>query len=653
MSEYTQDQRLISISTPLAKDELLLSSFEGIEAISGLFEFQVEVLSRSDNIDPHDLIGKTVTIQVNNDVKRVFHGYVSQFVFGETRPKGLRAYHLTVVPWLWFLSKTHSNRIFQEKTTREIVSTVFNDLGFNDFEFIAEGNGKTREYCVQFNESDLNFVSRLLEEEGIAYYFVHKEGSHTMKIVDDNSAFVDCEETDLTYSVGTELDAKINHWEHLHEFRKGVWTLNDYDFKEPSKMQLKSTTSISEFANAGQYEHYQYSHYHDFAGLQNLTKKRIEAEETPMNTVQAAGGCCSFHAGGKFKLAVHPIKSEQGKYVITSIRHRAFDSSYVSGQDGGADYGNDFTCIPDGTPYRPALRHAKPLIQGPQSALVVGPSGEEIYIDDLGRIKVQFHWDREGNKNEKSSCFIRVMQPWAGHEWGTSFIPRIGMEVVVNFYNGDPDRPIITGSVYNGNNAPPFSSKNQSGIRTRSTKQGSRSNCNELRFDDSKGSEQVFIHAEKNMDTEVENDATLSVDHDRTKTVGNDETYSVGNNRSKSIGKNQNENIGENKSTDVGKNYSENIGAEKSITVGKNHSESIADNMTVDIGKSLSVTVGKDSVQDVGKKLTINAGDQITLKTGSASLTMKKNGDITLKGKNINIKGSGNIVIKGSKVSTN
>jgi type VI secretion system secreted protein VgrG len=283
-------------------------------------------------------------------------------------------------------------------------------------------------------------------------------------------------------------------------------------------------------------------------------------------------------------------------------------------------------------------------MNGPQSAVVVGPSGEEIYIDELGRIKVQFFWDREGKNNETSSCFIRVMQPWAGSGWGTSFIPRIGMEVIVNFMDGDPDRPIVTGSVYNGDNAIPFGSKTQSGIRTRSTKSGTASNCNELRFDDLKGSEQVFIHAEKNMDTEVENNETLTVDNDRTKTVKHDENSTIENDRNKTVNNNQTETIAKNKTIDV----------------GVNHTESIKKNMTINVDGDLKESVKGQYLEDVtkdyglnAKSITMNADDQITLKTGSAKIVMKKNGDITISGKNINIKGSGNVTIKGSKVSTN
>ncbi|RDH83863.1 MAG: type VI secretion system tip protein VgrG [endosymbiont of Galathealinum brachiosum] len=645
MSDLTQDSRLISISSPLPKDELLLTSFEGTEYISDLFEFHIEVLSSNHSLKPDQLIGKTVDITIQNDQKRTFNGFISRFTYGEIKSDNLRVYHLTMVPWLWFLSKTNNHRIFQEMSTKDIISQIFRDLGFNDFDYKAAGSSEPREYCVQHNESDLNFISRLLEEDGVSYFFEQKNGKHVMQIVDAANAHQVCAETDLTYSKGNQPNTQLTRWEHVYEFKKGSWSLDDYDFKSPQKNQFQTTASTSKFANVAQYEHYEYTPYHNFAGLKDLTKKRIEAEEAPLNVIEASSDCSSFYAGGKFKLSKHAVKEEQGTYVITAVRHRAYDNSYLAGNESQSEYGNDLTCIPEKVHFRPPLIHLKPTMRGPQSAVVVGPSGEEIYVDELGRIKVQFHWDREGKNNETSTCYISVIQSWAGAGWGTSFIPRIGMEVIVNFIDGDPDRPIVTGSIYNGDNAPPFSSKTQSGIRTRSSKKGSSANCNELRFDDLKDSEQIYVHAEKNLDTEVENDETHSIDHDRSKTIGNDESSSIGNNRTKSVGKNQSESIGSNKTISVGEDHSEEIAKNKSLTIGESHDEAI----------------GKDMDLTVGKNISIDAGDSIVLKTGSASITMKKDGTITIKGKNITVQGSGKInvkasssvTIKGSKVSTN
>jgi type VI secretion system secreted protein VgrG len=646
MSDLTQDQRLIAISSPLAKDELLLTSFEGIDQISGLFEYQIEVLSKNQSITPDQLIGKTVTVTIQNDQKPTFNGYVSRFVYGEVLADNLRTYHLTMVPWLWFLSKTNNHRIFQDKTTKEIVTQVFKDLEFNDFNIKATGNKTKREYCVQHNESDLNFVSRLLEEDGIAYYFEQKKDKHVMHIVDAANAYQECAETKLTYSKGNQPNTQITRWEHVYNFQKGKWSLNDFDYASPTKSQLQTTASTSKFANAKNYEHYEYTPYHDFSGIKDLSVKRIEAEETPLDTIEASSDCSSFYAGGKFNLTKHAVKSEQGAYIITAVRHRVYDNSYLAGaNEGQSEYGNDIVCIPEAVHYRPAQTHTKPWMQGPQSATVVGPEGEEIYVDSEGRIKVQFHWDREGKDDENSSCYIRVMQPWAGSGWGTSFIPRIDMEVVVDFFDGDPDRPIVTGAVYNGDNKPPFDSKTQSGIRTRSSKEGSAGTSNEFRFDDNKGSEQIYFHAEKDMDTEVENNETLTVDNDRTKIIKHDENSTINNDRNKTVDNNQSESIGANKTIEVGENHTESIGKDKSIDVGGNHTELVDGDMSLKVGKSLS--------EDIGTDLTVESGDQIVLQTGSASITMKKNGDITIKGNNINIKGSGNVVIKGSNVSTN
>ena len=430
MSNLTQDQRLLAIESPLAKDELLLTSFEGSEYISDLFEFQIDVLSSNHAIQPEDLIGKTVTITIQNDIKRSFNGYISSFTYGEVKADNLRSYRMIMVPWLWFLSKNNNHRIFQGKTSKDIISQVFKDLGFNDFDFRATGNPAVRDYCVQYNESDLNFVSRLLEEDGIAYYFEQKNDKHVLQIVDEANAYQECAETSLTYSKGNQPNTQLTRWEHKHEFRKGKWSLNDYDFEQPTKSQLQTTASTSKFAKTKDYEHYEYSPYHDFSGIKDLTKKRIEAEETPMNIIDASSDCSSFYAGGKFKLSKHAVGSEQGTYIITEIKHRAIDNSYLAGHDSKSEYGNDFSCIPEAVHFRPPLIHTKPIMLGPQSAIVVGPAGEEIYIDKYGRIKVQFFWDREGKKDENSTCYLRVVQPWAGSGWGTSFIPRMGMEVI-------------------------------------------------------------------------------------------------------------------------------------------------------------------------------------------------------------------------------
>ncbi len=645
MGQITQDNRSISISDfSLGKDVLLLAGFSGKEFISNTFEFKVKVLSENYEITAEQIVAKVGTLTVHSKIKRYFNGYVSEFTAGDVNERNLRQYTFTMVPWLWFLNQTNNNRIFQEKNTKEIVTEVFKDLGFNDFQFKAEG-GKKREYCVQYDESDLNFVSRLLEEDGIAYYFKHDDKKHMMVIVDQQNAYEECAETNLEYSKGSNTKSQISRWERLNHFRKGQWTINDYNFKEPDKNLISNAKTNSKFANNEKFENYAYPASYDTNAGKELVKIRMDAEEVAVNRAAATSNCSSFYAGGKFKLAKHALKSEKGSYVILEVTHQAKENSYDSKSDvTSSTYSNEVVCIPADVHFRPMQEHIRPMMKGPQSAIVVGPKGEEIYIDEFGRIKVQFIWDRVGKKDEHSTCFIRVVQSWAGNQWGTSFIPRMGHEVIVNFLDGDPDRPIVTGSVYNGKNKPVYSSKTQSGIKTRSTKKATAENFNELRFEDKKGSEQIYIHAEKNLDARVENDETLTVDNDRTKTIKHDENSTIENDRNKTVNNNQTEKIKKNKTINVGVDHNETIDSNMTIHVDKDLKESVSGNYTENVVKDYSLRA---------KTITMDADDKITIRTGAAQIVMKSNGDITISGKTINIKGSSNVVIKGSKVLTN
>lgn len=660
MSRLSQENRFLTITDfSLGEDTFIVTSFSGSEYVSDLFEFEVELLSEKLNIKPEQIVGKSGTVGFKNEQQREFNGYVKKFSVGGIAEHDKRQYRITLVPWLWFLSKTNNHRIFQQKNTKEIVTQVFQDRGFNDFDFRAAG-GKAREYCVQHNESDLNFVSRLLEEEGIAYYFVHEGNKHKMILVDQKNAYVDCAETNLTYHSGTMSVPHISAWEHVYQFKKGKWALADYNFKEPQKDIKPQQVSGSNFANNKKFEHYEYPGLYDFGLGSELVKIRLDAEESDRNKIEGRSDCSSLCAGGKFKLAEHPDAAEKGGYIIVAIYHHAVDPFHFAGGQGGSDYSNEFACIPEDVHFRPLPLHPKPVMPGPQSALVTGPSGEEIYIDDYGRIKVQFYWDREGKKDENTSCFLRVMQAWAGPQWGASFIPRIGHEVIVSFLDGDPDRPIVTGSVYNEKNKPVYPSKTQSGIKTRSTKGAGPANFNELRFEDKKGSEQIYVHAEKDYDTQVEHDQTLTVDNDRTKHIKHDENSTIDNDRNKTVGKNQTETIGENKEITVGGNHTENISKDKGISVGKNHTETVGGNMSIDITKDLTEKVGGKYAENVTKEymlkadsILMDAAKEIVIQTGSAKIIMKKNGDIIIQGKNIQVKGSADVIVKGSKVAVN
>ena len=675
MSDYTQDGRFLSIVTPLATDELLLTSINGIETISSLFQFSLTALSQNTDIKPEDLIHKSVTFTINADEKRDFNGYVSHFSFGEIKNSGLREYHLTIVPWTWFLNQNENRRIFQNKNTKDIVSQVFSDLGYNDFDFKAEG-GNPREYCVQYGESDLTFVMRLLAEEGYASFFSHDKKKHTLVIVDQMSAYAESANSKLTYSKGNSPDAEINAWQHNYELKKGEWIVNDYNFKEPNKNLTSQSTSKSKLEKNGQFKHYSYPSQYDFALGKKLADARMDAEEAGANTISGGSSCSSFSAGQFFSLLKHEAKSEMGKYLLLSVHHQANDASYFSSQGGDQQYSNSFSCMPLENMYRPPMVYARPVMYGPQSALVTGPKGEEIYIDEFGRIKVQFMWDQLGKKDENSSCFIRVMQSFAGNGWGSSFIPRIGHEVIISFLDGDPDRPIVTGSVYNGNNKPPYASKTQSGIKTHSTKEGGADNYNEIRFEDKKASEQVYIQAEKDLDSLVKNNQTVDVGNNDSLVVGNDQEINIGHDRNETVTNNESVTIGKNQTLIVQKdqditvqkdriktinsNQSETIAKNKTIDVGKDHVETIVGNMTINVDKDITEVVKGNYTEKVtkayqasAKTISLEAADEIILKTGSAKIVMKKNGEITISGKDINVKGSGNVVLKGSKVLAN
>ena len=685
MSELTQSGKSIAIKTALGNDVLLLQGFSGSEYISRSFYFHLDLLSAKKDISAKDIIGTSVDIEIllsDRKSKRVLNGIVSRFVAGPIHENGYRIYRAEMVPWLHLLSLYHDCRIFQNVPVSDIIKKVFSSRGFSDYQLSLSRSYSTREYCVQYRESDFQFVSRLMEEEGIFYYFKHEAGKHTLVIADEASAYADCKENEARYFEAGRSDDHLSRWEHQYSIIPGKWTQDDYNFKTPSTDISTTIDTVVDLNNINKYEQYDYPGLYINRGDGNsLTKMRIEEEETAYDIVLSAGTYRTFTAGGKFKLGMHEISDEKGKnYVISAISHQAREASYTLSDSGGNHYYNEFECIPSDKAYRPRRVTPRPYVQGPQTAEVVGPSGEEIYVDEYGRIKVQFHWDRQGKKDEKSSCWLRVAQQWAGKNWGAVFTPRIGHEVVVSFLEGDPDRPLVTGSVYNANNMPPYelpANKTQSGWKTRSSKGGSTTNFNELRFEDKKGSEEIYIHAEKDQNNVVENDETTNVGHDRSEQVGNDENINIGNNRTEQVGKdetititgNRTESVGKNESISIGENRSENVGKNEDISIGKNRSEQVGESESISIGKdqeiqvgkkqdisigdSREVQVGKDNTLNVGKKLNIIAGDEITLKCGSSSIILKKDGKIQIKGKELNVSMSGNIKMKGSKIAQN
>ena len=698
MAEIDQQGRFLSVQSGLGDDVLLLSGFSGHEAISRLFSFELDLTSEQESIAPDDLVGTALGWQVAgfNDDPRYFHGMVRRLASKGKDARGMRGYRVEVVPWLWFLTRTSDCRIFQQKSVPDIIKAVFGLYGFSDFKLNLKGTYATRDYCVQYRESAFNFVSRLMEDEGIFYFFEHEEKKHTMVIADDKSAFTEIPESPVPYAAGAPISNRVTQWEHGYEYRSGKWARTDYNFETPSTNLLTTTSSVVSLPNIAKFEVFEFPGTYDQKGVGTpVTKVRMEEDEASYNVVSGASLCSTFTAGGKFKLELHDIDDENGDYVIMSVMHSSSEASYSAGA-GGSSYTNVFTCLPDSVSFRPQRITPKAAVQGLQTAVVVGPSGEEIYVDKYGRVKVQFFWDRLGKNDENSSCWVRVAEQWAGKNWGFVAHPRIGQEVIVEFLEGDPDRPLITGRVYNAEQMPPYdlpAQMTQSGMKSRSSKGAGTANFNEFRFEDKKGSEQVFLHAEKDQLIEVENDETHNVGHDRSKTIDNDETSHIKRDRTETVDRNEkitvkgnrDETVEKDESITINGNRVEKVAKDETITISGNRTETVSKDESITIDGSQTMTISKDvsitvngartetvskdeSVSinggqtiSVGKALSITAADSITFTTGSASITMKSDGTITISGKDITINGSGkinasasgNMVLKGSKIAAN
>jgi type VI secretion system secreted protein VgrG len=519
MPGYTQANRPMRVDTVLGTDVLLLDSFTGVEQISEPFAFQLELLSEDRDIDPDAVLRTPITLSVDleNGETRHVHGLVNRFAQGARVDVGegdhLTAYTAEMVPWLWFLSLSRDCRIFQEKSVLEIVEEVFTELGWSDFAIRCAHDYPKRDFCVQYRETHLNFVSRLLEEEGIFYFFEHTDSKHTLVLADDNGAIQACphKEEAVARPQAVAGEDVVTALRSEHAVHAGKVTLRDYDYLHPNgnlEVELPGTE---------EQEVYDY-HPGRFTSPEDgerYARIQLEALEAQRQLVHGEGNCRAFQSGFWFKLEEHYSSRLNRKYTLVEIAHSARGGSYHSrAVDTEPEYRNRFSAIPHDVPYRPASRHAKPVLHGSQTAVVTGPGGEEIWTDKYGRVKVQFHWDRKGERNENSSCWMRVATPWGSKGFGSVSIPRIGDEVVVDFLEGDPDRPIIVGSVYNADRMPPYelpAQQTQAGMRSHSIKGGSGS-FSEIRFEDKPGEEKLIIHAERDHHVVVENNEYHTVE---------------------------------------------------------------------------------------------------------------------------------------------
>ena len=697
--------------------------FTGDESISQPFQLEITVVCDEHNLAPGHVVGRPATLGIHVDGEtRLVHGIVSRFArgsVGNTRAE----YRVTVVPAMWRLRLRTDSRIFQGLTVPEILADVLARSGFQraddrawerrdeaavtGYQLVLGATYLARENCVQYRESDWDFINRLMEEEGIHYFFEHNESSHVLVVSDAPTAHEPLRGGDaISFRPSAGAMSAGEHVARFHfaeEVRPARVVLSDYSFERPmlplgAAAQADGNLALEVFEHPGDY---------DLPATGNsLSQIRLEELQASRWTGEGDSNSPRLAPGTTFWLTDHPCADLNQAYLITRVEHRGAEAYGES--DGAVErYGCRFEVIPANVAFRAPRRTPRPVIHGIQTAIVVGPPGEEIHTDEHGRVKVRFHWDRSGRNDDRCSCWMRVAQASAGAAWGSLFLPRVGHEVVVDFIEGDPDRPLVTGSVYHGTNVPPYplpAEKTKSTIKTNSS--GGGGGSNELRFEDRKGSEEVYLHSQRNLAVAVENDKdqkvggdeTLHVSGNRTVTVnechtetvllaqtilvGAAQTVTVGGLMALTVGAAKTEIVGAAsieavagmKSTSVGFSYSAKAGTNVRIRSGKNTSLLAGGNMSEEAGKDLSLTAGKDLSAtaagavaiDAGKGMTVDVtgdheekatekrtliiGEKLSIQCGTSVITIDKTGKITIQGKDITVMSAGAIKIDGKKV---
>lgn len=643
---------------------LAFVAMHGHDSLSRCFEFTISAVSGTPDIDANGLLGEEAGLVLQNDPDfpeppRFFHGIVDRFRFSGANEDGNWLYELTLRPRLWLLGKTTDNRIFQQMTVIDIVSELLDQHGCPDYEWQLQRKPPPREYCVQYGESDLDFIQRLLEHDGIFYYFRFKQDKHILVLTDSLKNLVTA--SNYEYLPYRELrgghasgQGVIARFSRIDSVVSASHSATDYDFEKPSAdLMTRSENPLGHSNSEGARYSYPGNHIEHVHG-DELSRIRNEEDQTHAQVITALSTAPGPAAGNIFTLRDFPRDSQNCPYAIeradyhilgpalrsrVALDHRGAvswtENQTFLARDGG--FSALYTLVPQSVHYRPQRTTPRPVMKGPQTAVVVGPVGEEIYTDKYSRVKVQFHWDRKGSRDENTSCFIRVSSAWAGSGWGFIQIPRIGQEVIVDFLEGDPDQPIITGRVYNAEQMPPYGlpgSATQSGWKSNSSPGGG--GWNELRFEDKKGDEEVYFQAEKDHNELVKNnefrhigndwseevvhDALQWVGHDRTETVDNNKSTTVGVDRSVSIGNNDDETVGSNRSLTVGSNETITVGSNSTESIGIDHSQSVGSNQSITVGMARVNTVGAAETHTVGAAQTISVGAARVLSVGAEQL---------------------------------
>ena len=629
-------KHLFEVTTTLNNKDVFVYEANGSEELGRPFEYAVTLFAKG-KVDLEELLGESLTINVqreDGETYRHINGIVADVSALGSRGE-FDAIKVTLRPQFWVLSLVSDNRVFQEMTALDIIKQVFGEKGLADYRLATNKSYRKRDYCVQYGETTLDFLSRLMEEEGMYYFFAHESQKHQMTICDDNSghkaACMADQTSRLVYRAPGEAMYGLQHisqWCLKHTLQTEKIALASYDFLRPRSGRMEIGADKRAHAHAG-LERYEYGQlWTESADGKNLAEVRTEEHMARYRVIDGSANAPGIATGFKMSMDDHPVKDENSEHLITRTQI-SFRNSDIENQSGLEEpfFECQFSALKLPAEFRCVRMTPKALVRGPQTAVVVGKSGEEIWTDKYGRVKVQFHWDRVGKRDEKSSCWIRVATTWAGNVWGSISVPRIGQEVIIDFLEGDPDQPIITGSVYNEQQMPPFTlpeNATQSGVRTRSSKGGDAKTFNELRFEDKKGVEEIYIHAERDYRRVVENNDHLIVG--TVKKGDGDQTVEIHNHRTVTLNEG-------NDSLSI-------LKGDQTIQVQKNRKATLKEG-----DDSVTVDKGNQTIK-VNKKISIDAGEELHIKVGQSSLTMKENGDITIEGNNIQTDGQGKITFK-------
>ncbi|RIX85333.1 type VI secretion system Vgr family protein [Acidovorax cavernicola] len=638
--------RTVQVHTVLSTEQLKFRAMRGHEGLSQLFEFEVDMVSTSFNLDLKRLLGTSLTLAISDEgAPRYLNGTVVRFeLVGRANETGRHyIYRALVQPWLWYLTRTSDCRIFQNQSVPEVLDAVLGKYSFQ-FEKRLGASYRPWEYCVQYQESDFAFVSRLMEHEGIAYHFEHSNGSHLLVLADDAGSYRKLPgHARIPYRprdrVVNALEPCIDRWRVAEQITSGRVMLDDFDFRK-SRASLQSVQQDPKGHDHATYEVYEWlGGYSEHQQGDAYAKIRLQELQCAHELASGHTNVVGMAPGHLFEMTHCPREADNREYLVTETRYDLREPEYATGGSSESVCEFDFTVLPSGVPYRPARTTPRPRTNGPQTATVVGP--EEIWTDRFGRVKLQFRWDRYGQSDENSSCWVRVSSNWAGANYGTMHMPRVGQEVIVDFIGGEPDRPIITGRVYNSDQMPPWelpANATASGILTRSSTGGAANQANMLRFEDRTGAEQILLHAERNLDVEVEADETHTTDGTRTTLIKGHESATYQD--------------GETRDITAGAKESITGGDTRDVTGGFDETVSGGVTQRISGGKTRTLSGGLDDTITGGVKLAITGGFNGTINGQEIRFVSAGRNDTINTSNNVHVNGPSNTTVTGPTVHT-